>query len=233
MLHTLNKDIKLIKNQYGKYDFEFKKNDLNIVSGIESYKTGILIAVSTGYQELLKTGNSTYADFGNKSFTTLKRNKSREIEFELESYLTEVISKMRRTKNVNEITVTSNNNGYDVFINTTTITDEDVIVETNINDNISKTNTILYAKTELAYCNKNIPLIVDITLQNLENKTLLNDIVYIYINDLYVKTLNLQGDTIFKYTPSLANEDNVLKIVYKGNEHYNSSEYIIHFISEV
>lgn len=234
-LTTLNKDIKLVKNQYDTYDYSFIKNDLEAVDGLESYRTGIMIAILTGYQELNKTGNPTYTDFGNKSYTTLKRNQSRDVEFELESYITETVGKMRRTKSVNSVTVVSNeNNGYNVTVNATSITDDDVVVVTSVNDSISKLNTVLYAKTGLAYCNTNIPLKVDITLQTYEDNTLLKDIVYIYVNNIYIQTLNIkETGTTFKYTPLQSKEDNILKIVYNGNDNYNSSEYILHFISEV
>jgi len=232
-LTTLNKDIQLVTDNHGKYDFQFVKNDLKVADGLESYRNAVIIAILTGYQELNKTNNPTYADFGDKAYQTIKRNKSKDVIFELESYITEVVTNMRRTNSVEEVQITDSEEGYNILVKAISITDEQVVVTTTLTDSISKLNTVLYAKTDLAYCNKNIPLIVDISLKNYEDNSILKDIVYIYINNQYIKTLNLTGETTqFKYTPTSSNEDNVLKIVYKGNPNYNSSEYIIHFISE-
>lgn len=230
---TLNKDILLIPSKYGKYDLSFNKIDIDVVSGLDSYYNAVKMAILTGFNELTKTGNMTYVDFGCKAHDSIKKNKTNNMEYEIETYVAQTVSDMRRTQSVESVEVTEKMNGYDVTIHAISIDDTEVEMTVELSNKETKTNTALYAKTELAYCNQNIPLRVDISLKNYENNTSINDIVYIYVNDVYVQTFTLKDSvSTFKYIPNRVNHDNSMKILYKGNENYNASEATIHFISE-
>lgn len=125
-MKTLNKDMKLIQKPNLKYDIDFIKEDLHTVTDIESVHNAIILSVLTGYQELKKTNNPTYSDFGDKAYECLKMNKNKNTKYLLQKYLETCILNIRRIKQINKMTLKESNEGYKVHYNITTITDEQI-----------------------------------------------------------------------------------------------------------
>lgn len=130
---TLGMDCELIPNEYNKFDLNFIDGDLVQLTGHDSLKNGIVIAIMTRFEELFK--NDTYFDFGCRVHELIKANKSNMIIFKIESYIDNVLKNMRRIKKVDEIIVTDTHDdeySYHVLIRVTSISDECVSVELNL-----------------------------------------------------------------------------------------------------
>ena len=113
----------LMANKYGKYDLAFENGDLVNVTGKNSLYNAIVIAIMTRFQELFNI--PLYADFGCRVHELLKDNKSDMVKYDVELFINEVLEKMRRISEINEITVTdSEKNTYNVYFNVTSINDE-------------------------------------------------------------------------------------------------------------
>lgn len=127
---TLNEDIQLKPDEYNRWDMVFEEtdNDSDLVNltGHDSLRNGICIAIMTRFEELYH--NPLYSTFGCRIHELIKANKSRMVQYKIELYCEQVLKKMRRIKKVNEITVTDNPNGqffaYTVLFNITSIEDE-------------------------------------------------------------------------------------------------------------
>ena len=119
---TLNEDVELISNQYGRYDLNMRDKDYVNVTGLNSLQNACVIAILTRYNEL-KT--PLYEGFGCRVHELIKGNKTRLQDFKIETYLTETLDHMRRVKNVNWINVTEKtNNSYEVSFSITSLNDE-------------------------------------------------------------------------------------------------------------
>ncbi|WP_299523236.1 hypothetical protein [uncultured Methanobrevibacter sp.] len=129
-LKTLNEDIKLAPNEYNQWDmvFEEKETDTDLVNltGYESLKNGICIAIMTRFEELYH--NPLYSDFGCRIHELIKANKSSMVRYKLELYCEQTLKKIRRIKKINEITIMDNPEGkffaYEILFNVTSITDD-------------------------------------------------------------------------------------------------------------
>ena len=120
---TLNEDAKLISNHYGKYDLAMENEDYVNVTGKESLYNAIIIAIMTRFNELADI--PIYEDFGCRVHELTKALKSDTALYDVELYIREVLEKMRRISEINEITVTdSEKNTYKVYFNVTSINDE-------------------------------------------------------------------------------------------------------------
>lgn len=122
-MKTLNKDMKLIQKPNLKYDIDFIKEDLHTVTDTESVHNAIILSVLTGYQELKRTNNPTYSNFGDRAYECLKRNKNKNTKYLIIKYLETCILRIRRIKQINEINLAEYNEGYKVHYSITTITD--------------------------------------------------------------------------------------------------------------
>lgn len=119
---TLNEDVQLIGNQYGRYDLNMVDKDYVNVTGHNSLQNACVIAILTRYNEL-KT--PLYNGFGCRVHELIKGNKTRLQDFKIETYITETLNNMRRVKNVNWVEITEETNeSYDVSFSITSINDE-------------------------------------------------------------------------------------------------------------
>ena len=131
---TLHYDVELLPSKYGnKWDLQFTGQDFHILTGKDSLRNAINIAIMTRLNEL---DNELYKDFGCQIHELIKQNKSITVQKKISYYIENTLNKMRRIKSVNEILVIDNKDNnpfkYGVFFNITSITDEIITGSVNI-----------------------------------------------------------------------------------------------------
>lgn len=231
-VETLNKDIKLVSDDFGVYDFGVNKQDFILVTGEESLKNALILAVLTSWNEL--SDLSTYIGFGNRAYELVKANQNKLTQFKVEQYMKETVEKIRRVKKINELIVTPVLDGFEVIVNVTGINDEDVKVELNLNQS-GFVPTNLVATSSLYWCNPNNPLQILLNLKDGQGNPIVDEVLYIYINGSFIKSILVTEETgkLFEYTPTITKNDNKLKIIFKGNNTYQPTNTEITFASEV
>lgn len=128
---TLNEDVKLIPNEYGRYDIGMENGDYVNVTGHKSLYNAIVIAIMTRFNELQEI--PLYEDFGCRVHELIKGAKSTMTFYQVEMFISDALENMRRILEVNEITVTdSEDHTYHVYFNVTSINDEIVAGEVDI-----------------------------------------------------------------------------------------------------
>jgi hypothetical protein len=134
---TLNEDVRLKSNEYGEWDLDFENYDWVNVTGVDSLVNACIIAIMTRLDELNYT--DLYEGFGCRIHELIKRNKSRNMIYQMEIFITDVLLNMRRVDKVNYVNVTDSpdnqNYYYRVNFSVTCIHDEDVegeIIEESI-----------------------------------------------------------------------------------------------------
>ena len=126
---TLNEDVKLVSNIYGRFDLAMDNGDYINVTGHDSLKNAIIIAIMTRYNEL-KT-NPLYPNFGCKVHDVIKGNKSNLLLFKIETSILESLNKMRRVKTVDWLEIIENDRySYEVKFTVTSI--NDVVVKGSV-----------------------------------------------------------------------------------------------------
>lgn len=126
---NLNNDVKLVSNEYGEWDvdFNYELNDWVNVDGFESLANACIIAIMTRFQE--ENFLPPYVDFGCRIHELIKANKSRNVIYLIELYVTETLNSMRRVKKVNWVLVEDNPGreyyNYSVRFSVTVRRDED------------------------------------------------------------------------------------------------------------
>ena len=106
---NLNNDVKLESNEYGEWDIVFD-NDLNDwvnIDGFDSLANACIIAIMTRFNELKI---ETYEDFGCRVHELIKTNKSRNIIYRIELFITDTLESIRRVRKVNWVIVEDNPN---------------------------------------------------------------------------------------------------------------------------
>lgn len=124
---TLHMDVEVLPDRWNnKWDLQFSDGDFKILTGADSLRNAINIAIMTRYEEL--KNELYYPGFGCKIHELVKANKSLVVQKKIQYYCENVLNQMRRIKRVNEIIVTDNkdNNAhkYGVYFNITSINDE-------------------------------------------------------------------------------------------------------------
>ena len=120
---TLNEDVQLKADRFNRFDIQFENDDYVNVTGNESLYNAIIIAIMTRFQEL--SSNQLYYEFGCRVHELIKANQSPMTLYKIELFISEVLEKMRRIKDVNWITVTEAEDGkYNVEFNVTSISDD-------------------------------------------------------------------------------------------------------------
>ena len=113
MFYTnLHEDVKLISNEYGEWDIDFKDDDWVNCTGFDSLVNACIIAIMTRLDEMDYV--DLYTGFGCRIHELIKQNKNRNILYHMEIFITEVLTNMRRIERVNyvEITDSPNNQEY-------------------------------------------------------------------------------------------------------------------------
>lgn len=132
---TLHMDVEVLPDQWNnKWDLQFENGDFKILSGTESLRNAINIAIMTRYEELKNP--LYYPGFGCKVHELVKAKKSVVIQKKIAYYCENVLKEMRRIKRINDIIVTNNSDKnsfkYTVFFNITSINDEIVSGSVNL-----------------------------------------------------------------------------------------------------
>ena len=129
---NLNEDVKLKSDAYGRWDidFDFENDDWINVTGSHSVFNACVIAIMTRFQEL--NFIDLYEDFGCRVHELIKENKSRNMMYNMELFVTEVLENMRRIKKVNWVVVTDSSDSnhiynYNINFSVTCRLDEDVV----------------------------------------------------------------------------------------------------------
>lgn len=123
---TLHNDVEILPDQWNnKWDLQFENGDFKILTGTESLRNAICIAIMTRYNELK---NELYhPGFGCRIHELVKKNKSVVVQKKIAYHCENTLREMRRIKKVNEIIVNDSNHNdwkYEVFFNITSINDE-------------------------------------------------------------------------------------------------------------
>lgn len=126
---NLNEDVKLKSDEYGRWDidFDFENDDWYNVNGFDSVFNACVIIIMTRFQEL--NFMSLYEDFGCRVHELIKANKSKNVVYNMEIFITEVLESMRRIKKVNWVVIEDNPDkeyyNYKVHFNVSCMIDED------------------------------------------------------------------------------------------------------------
>ena len=128
MFYTnLHEDVKLISNEYGEWDIDFKDDDWVNCTGFDSLVNACIIAIMTRLDEMDYV--DLYTGFGCRIHELIKQNKNRNILYHMEIFITEVLTNMRRIERVNYVEITDSPNNqeyhYRVNFNVTCRADED------------------------------------------------------------------------------------------------------------
>lgn len=128
---TLNEDVHLVSDEYGKFDLDMDNGDYINVTGAASLENACIIAIMTRYKELKRV--PLYESFGCKVHDLIKGNKNKLFRFKLETSITETLSQMRRIKKVNWLKITEDDTrSYRVVYNVTSINDETIKGQVNL-----------------------------------------------------------------------------------------------------
>ena len=123
---TLNEDIELKPDEHNQWDMTFENGDIINLTGHDSLRNAICIAIMTRYKELKH--NQLYTEFGCRVHELIKANKSSMVEYKLELFIEDTLEHMRRVQKVNWINITDNPKGniykYQVDFNVTSINDK-------------------------------------------------------------------------------------------------------------
>ena len=122
---TLNEDVQLkpISPTSTHWDIQMDNGDYVNVTGKDSLHNAICIAIMTRFDELEYI--PLYDGFGCRVHELVKANKSEMTKYQIEIFVNNVLSRMRRIHQVNNITITDSNNAeYNIHFNVTSVYDE-------------------------------------------------------------------------------------------------------------
>lgn len=122
---TLNEDVQIkpVSPTSQHWDIQIQDGDYVNVTGFESLKNAICIAIMTRFNELDFIG--LYDGFGCRIHELVKANKSEMILYKIELFVVEVLENMRRISSVNGVKVTDDDAySYHIDFNVTSISDE-------------------------------------------------------------------------------------------------------------
>lgn len=124
---TLNEDVKIrpINDKAEHWDIQMENFDYVNVTGAESLRNAICIAIMTRFDEL--DFMDLYDGFGCRAHELIKANKSEMVKYKVELYVVKVLENIRRIQTINKVTVTdSDSNSYLIEFNVTSISDETI-----------------------------------------------------------------------------------------------------------
>lgn len=249
---TLHHDIGLVKRSNGLWDLWFGQDSisedfknipyLNIVDGdivsateIHSLQVGIIIACLTSWNYLNRTGNPIYTEFGNESYSLLKRNKGTNTKYKIKQFFIDCLNRMRRVYSVEYLNVYDvENNPYKYKVNfkvlsvTNTLVDGSFYLDVDSNKNTS----ILEVSYNHPYTSISNPLFIECVLKSEYGSIIEGEIIYIYIkggDDSKFKFYGITestdeyGKAYITIPPKGLNTNTQLMLVFKGNTLYNPS----------
>lgn len=107
---TLNEDVKLTSDEYGRWDLDFQNGDIIYVDGLKSLENACIIAIMTRYNEL--KNNPLYVDFGCRVHELIKENQSSMTEYKIREFINDTLIKMRRIKTVHWVHLEKSKENY-------------------------------------------------------------------------------------------------------------------------
>lgn len=141
---TLNHDVRLESNEYNEWDIVFNDNDWVDVTGFESLRNACIIAIMTRYTEL---DIEIYEEFGCRIHELIKTNKSKNVLYRIELFISDVLDKMRRIRKVHWVHVTDSPNNMDynyrVEFSVSCVRDEDYDID-DIDDELEIIEDMFY-----------------------------------------------------------------------------------------
>ena len=107
------------------WDIKMSNGDYVNLTGKESLRNAICIAIMTRFQEL--DSIPLYEEFGCRAHQLIQANKSEMVRYEIELYISEVLENMRRIQEVNSLKVSdSDTHSYFAEFNVTSVNDETI-----------------------------------------------------------------------------------------------------------
>ena len=106
---SLNEDVKLTSDEYGRWDLKFDNGDIVYVDGLKSLENACVIAIMTRYNELK---NPLYLDFGCRVHELIKENQSTMVVYKIKEFIKDTLRRMRRIKSVNWVEVSISHDDY-------------------------------------------------------------------------------------------------------------------------
>ncbi len=106
---SLNEDVKLTSDEYGRWDLKFDNGDIVYVDGLKSLENACVIAIMTRYNELK---NPLYLDFGCRVHELIKENQSTMVIYKIKEFIKDTLRRMRRIKSVNWVEVSISHDDY-------------------------------------------------------------------------------------------------------------------------
>ena len=106
---TLNEDVKLTSDEYGRWDLDFANGDIVYVDGLKSLENACIIAIMTRFNELK---NPLYVDFGCRVHELIKENQSSMTEYKIREFIAETLNSMRRIKTVHWVHLEKSKENY-------------------------------------------------------------------------------------------------------------------------
>ncbi|WP_296882108.1 hypothetical protein [uncultured Methanobrevibacter sp.] len=132
-LKTLNEDVQVlpVSPTANHWDIQMENDDYVNLTGKESLRNAICIAIMTRFNEL--DSIPLYEEFGCRAHQLIKANKSEMVKYEIELYISEVLENMRRIQEVNSLKVSDSDTcSYLVEFNVTSVNDETITGSVNI-----------------------------------------------------------------------------------------------------
>lgn len=128
---TLNEDVKIrpVSETSQHWDLQMANDDYMNVTGYESLKNAICIAIMTRFTEL--DSIPLYDEFGCRVHELVKANKSEMVRYKIELFVVEVLENMRRVASVESVKVSDDKN-YSYLIEFSVISISDAIINGSV-----------------------------------------------------------------------------------------------------
>ena len=248
---TLHHDIGLFQRSSGLWDLWFGQDEvsknyvnsenLKIIDGdivsateIHSLQVGIIISCLTSWNYLNRTGNPIYKEFGNESYSLLKKNKGTNTQYMIKQFFIDCLSRMRRVYSVESLNVYDVGNNpyiYRVEFKIISITNTLVDGEFYINTDNTKNTCELNLSYNHPYTSVSNPLYIECVLETEYGSFLEGEILYIYIKNENESDFKFYGVTeatdekgrvYVTIPPKGLSVNTEIMFVFKGNNLYNS-----------
>lgn len=247
---TLHHDIGLVKRSNGLWDLWFGQDPisenyknspyLNIVDGdlvsateVHSLQVAIIISCLTSWNYLNRTGNPLYKEFGNKSYSLLKKNKGTNTQYKIKHFFIECLNRMRRIYSIeylNVYEVSNNPYVYKVVFKVTSITNTIVDGEFYLTLDATKNTSIIDINYNHPYSSVSNPLFIECVLKDEYGSFIENEILYIYVKDRnsskfkfygITEATDYDGKTYVTIPPEGLSKETQIMFVFRGNTVYN------------
>jgi len=249
---TLHHDIGLVRRNNGSWDLWFGQDEvsneyknynyLDIIEGdivsateLHSLQVGIIIACLTSWNYLNRTGNPIYTEFGNESYSLLKRNKGVNTKYKIKQFFIDCLERMRRIYSVESLNVYDvENNPYIYLVKFRVLSVTNTIVdgEFYLNTDSTKSTSSIDLNYNHPYTSVSNPLFIECVLRNEYGSIIEGEILYIYIkrdNDSKFQYYGItdatdsNGCAYVTIPPNGLSLHTQIMFVFKGNSIYNPS----------